>query len=757
VAPALDQEIKRETSSKAAASSSPAKHGGYHAGPTRHSSPAKHGYSPNRHFSPAKPRFSPTKPAFKHTSLGKSQFKPSPGSGFNKTPRCFTCGKYGHTASTCNSKEAAQQVGVWRARAYYQGTLSGLQPAATSSPGSLAAAACSAEAAPACMAPRPGVPRARRSIALHPNQFSMLADTVKIDGSMYEWDEMKFPHQLARMQRSGTALPPAAAAWHAAMGDSHGWPSDRDAVRHMLACLGSPVKDDQADVLKKSTGTAAAAAPAAAAAAQVSDANNLDALTAAFKARDLQTKAAGSEAAPKAAAAKNTGPKGKNLAADDGADGAAPPCATDGSSMQRVTAAAAAAGACMTDELMLSRAHFDALQNALVSPCTIDACAAADGSNALLPDFCSKGDNSFFARNFADGDMLFIHPPRTDREMFLLAYKTAKDRCPGIGACILLPAKYSSPLLKGMKQFTQYTRNTPLFTGVRTGQTVKARCDFVVWVDPPARARAAMTAASEPAAADAADGTHGSGAAAAATHTMQLLGVVAGAHARVLIDSGAEQHNYISARFCVQHGITLRQSKQPVAVNGVAGAAVSAQRCCTLKMRLQGLATQLNFVVIDVPQPFDVILGDAWLKSMQAKLDFASHTCTVHGKGRKPIVLAMDAPAAAAAARPATHPAVLSYVQAKRLCKQPVWHQLVVVKAVDDAAAATVAATSAAGAADAATRDELEDARVTQLRREYPTVFTDQPPHGGSKVQLDFEVIPTPPDAPAVLRPMFRY
>lgn len=368
-------------------------------------------------------------------------------------------------------------------------------------------------------------------------------------------------------------------------------------------------------------------------------------------------------------------------------------------SERRVDGAAVAAGKqqqAVEDELMFARVHFDALQSALMQPCTVDACAAADGSNALLPDFCARDGKSFFERNFTDGEFLFIHPPRTDRESFLLKYKAAKAKSPGLGACILLPAKLFSPLLKGMKQCTHYSRNTALFTDAKTGKAVKARCDFVVWIDPPqpAASTAAVAAHTHGTAGDKPATQADAGCKSAASHTMQLLGAVAGAPARVLIDTGAEQHHYISARFCAAHGIKMRNNKEPISVTGVAGAAISAARCCTVKIRLQGLGDQLNFVVIDMPSPFDVILGDAWLKSMKAKLDFAGQTCTVFGKGKKPITLVMDSPAHAGVESALRRPAVLSYLQAKRLCKQAVWHHLVVVKEVEEASA-TVAVAAA--------------------------------------------------------------
>jgi hypothetical protein len=163
---------------------------------------------------------------------------------------------------------------------------------------------------------------------------------------------------------------------------------------------------------------------------------------------------------------------------------------------------------------------------------------------------------------------------------------------------------------------------------------------------------------------------------------------------------------------------------------------------------MQGLASQLNFVVIDMPAAFNVILGDAWLKRMKAQLDFASATCTVAGKGKKPIILFMDVPSKLPS--PA-QPTVLSYAQAKRLSKQEFWYCLFVVKQVH------VPTDSDATVVCAAAATESQDLRVAQLQAGYPTVFTDHPPHGGSKLHIDYEVIPLEPGTSPILRPMFRY
>jgi hypothetical protein len=133
---------------------------------------------------------------------------------------------------------------------------------------------------------------------------------------------------------------------------------------------------------------------------------------------------------------------------------------------------------------------------------------------------------------------------------------------------------------------------------------------------------------------------------------------------------------------------------------------------------MQGLASQLNFVVIDMPAAFDVILGDARLTSMKAQLDYASATCTVKGKGKSHVILFMNAPAQ----KPSpTQPAVLSYALAKRWSKHEFSYCLFVVKQVPDTT------DTDASVVCSATSTESQDPRVAQLQADYPTVFTDNP------------------------------
>jgi hypothetical protein len=408
------------------------------------------------------------------------------------------------------------------------------------------------------------------------------------------------------------------------------------------------------------------------------------------------------------------------------------------------------------DTLMFSKDCFDQLQASLKVPCSVEACAPNNGSNPLLSEFCTL--KSFLQNDFAQGNtMLFLFPPRSERELLLSHYRAIKRKQPSVGACVLLPAKYSSPLLKGMHLFTRYARNSPIFTDITTGRSVKCKCDFAMWVDAPAvHETAKLMPVAQPDSTDTADEMPAPVPAPSSdtSHMMQLVGTAAGVPAHILFDSGAERYNYISADFCSRHRIAVHANKQAVTVKGVQNNEGVVHGQCTLSVVMQSLSAKLHFVIIDMPSAFDIILGDAWLKQMHTQLDYESGTCTVK-KGKRSYVLHMRQPQAQANPRTGhVKSAILNYAQAKRIFKEQVWHCLVLVrpKQADDPVVAT-----AITATDASTADHSTDARVIALKNEYPTVFTDHPPYGGSQIQIEHEVIPVEPSSNPVLRGMYRY
>lgn len=398
------------------------------------------------------------------------------------------------------------------------------------------------------------------------------------------------------------------------------------------------------------------------------------------------------------------------------------------------------------DELQFSAELFQAVQGRLQKPCTIDACASKGGGNALLPRYFDPC-NSFMSWDWGGStDMLWLHPPRKGRESFLAKYANAKAHNPSLGAVILVPAKYTSPLLKSMPILDRFSRGSQIFTDVSTKQSVKAKCDFVLYIDAP------KPLLSPPQPVDSGAQQAAAPSRQTTSHVMQLFGTVAGAPAQILLDSGAESYNYISAEFCQRIGLPLRPTRHPVTVKGVQDTQGVVAGACTAVVCMQTLKVEVAFVAIDLPEAFDVILGDAWLQQTKAKLDFENHTATVQ-KGRRTHTLLMQQgnatpqDSATAALAP-----VLSYASAKRCMKQSgVWHCLVLVKPTGGETSNTQAAQPADEAPPEA------DQQAQQLKAEYPTVFTDHPPHGGSKIQLGFEVIPVPAGTNPVLRRMYRY
>jgi hypothetical protein len=226
---------------------------------------------------------------------------------------------------------------------------------------------------------------------------------------------------------------------------------------------------------------------------------------------------------------------------------------------------------------------------------------------------------------------------------------------------------------------------------------------------------------------------------------MQQLGSVAGAPAQILLDSGAEGYNYISTAFCRRVGLALHPSKDSVTVKGVQDSSGVVAGVCSAVLSLGTLKMLVKFVAIDLPEAFDVMLGDAWLRQTKAKLDYATSTCTVL-KGKWVHTLPMQQ--GSAAEEPKSEPTlatVLSYAGAKRCLQQHgVAYCLVLVRPREP---------------DSQPEQPPADAdeHAQRLHAEYPEVFTDKPPHGGSKIQLGFEVIPIPPGTNPILRPMYRY
>lgn len=88
----------------------------------------------------------------------------------------------------------------------------------------------------------------------------------------------------------------------------------------------------------------------------------------------------------------------------------------------------------------------------------------------------------------------------------------------------------------------------------------------------------------------------------------------------------------------------------------------------------------------------------------------------------------------------------MTLTQAKRIMRKKVWYCLALVteaKQEKDNQPPKI--------------ESISDPRVRVLVNAYPTVFTDTPPKGGSRIQAEHECIPLPEESKPTFRPMFRY
>jgi len=309
---------------------------------------------------------------------------------------------------------------------------------------------------------------------------------------------------------------------------------------------------------------------------------------------------------------------------------------------------------------------------------------------------------------------------------------------------------------------------------------VRSKCSLALWYDPPAHTIESTTESDT----DVHPSSVGNK---PLKPRLQLTATVAGVRTLALLDTGAADYNFLSASFCKQHGISTTAVHQPFTAVGVQNGSGVVTHAAKLTLKLAKYTCQAVFHVIDMPATasFDLILGDAWLSSVKAILDYSVDCCVLHHCGRRhviPFAVLGDtadqscqppvtshttiAATATTVAGPTVTDAnsssaascIIGYSQAKRLLQQQCWHALVVVrpKQPDSPVTAVTPAADTTTPDASCSVDLLSADAVQSIVSSYPEVFTDAPPYGGSQVEIDSEVIPLEPDCKPVLRSMYR-
>jgi hypothetical protein len=111
--------------------------------------------------------------------------------------------------------------------------------------------------------------------------------------------------------------------------------------------------------------------------------------------------------------------------------------------------------------------------------------------------------------------------------------------------------------------------------------------------------------------------------------THVFLGQLDGAPLQILMDSGAS-HSFVSQALVDAYALPTAPAKQPFRVETVDGAAVACVQTCTAQLWLQDHSSRVNAHVLPTLLPgVDLILGNDWLTTQKASLDFHSKVCTI--------------------------------------------------------------------------------------------------------------------------------
>ena len=215
--------------------------------------------------------------------------------------------------------------------------------------------------------------------------------------------------------------------------------------------------------------------------------------------------------------------------------------------------------------------------------------------------------------------------------------------------------------------------------------------------------------------------------------TMQFAGSVSGAPASCLLDSGCT-NTLMSAAYARRMNIAVEQgggaSLQVALPNGVV---CSSSGACKVRLKLQQFSAELTCHVIELAEPYEVILGEDWLRKYSATLSWR-HKCCVLTKGSQRISLVPDAlNDTSAHVQSGSQPAaVITAIQAKRAVSRGCQAFVAVCTDAKSAEDETCAAahTNVDQSSSAGRTDLTPDSVLEGLLHEYDDRFMSSLPPG---------------------------
>ena len=385
---------------------------------------------------------------------------------------------------------------------------------------------------------------------------------------------------------------------------------------------------------------------------------------------------------------------------------------------------------------MLLRRLWLEVQEATGRAFTLDACADDEGNNAHCENFCSPS-KSFLVTELT-GQHIWLNAPFLGLSQFIDRYLQQKAKHPDISACILVPCRACDhPVhdkLKHMRTVAEYPAGSVLFSAPTFSgrRQVLPPCPFPVKVywDQPAPVQHSMKSISS------------------SKLSMLVDGHLSLTPATFLLDSGASAC-FIST--ALAQDLQLHISPHAGNIVTADGNALPIQGACSAHVKIQGYHNTVRFLVCDMTDQFDVVLGDSWLSKHKAHLNYDANTCVLNKAGR-PITIHMT-PVKSVNTKQGTETPLLSALQVKRAMRQGAEAFLVLITCTDveNEAGECLNATTAAKPLGADF-----DAKLQKVLARFKHVFPSELPYFDPVDRAQTHTIPTLPGSKAPCLPIYR-
>lgn len=116
---------------------------------------------------------------------------------------------------------------------------------------------------------------------------------------------------------------------------------------------------------------------------------------------------------------------------------------------------------------------------------------------------------------------------------------------------------------------------------------------------------------------------------------MQYKCLIRGVKAAVLLDTGAEGSVFLSTQFCKRNGIKVESTPDAEEIVLGNGSTTQVQGKTKVSLHLQKYCAKLQCTVMDMPESFDMILGQDWMVAHDAVLHMAKGLCVINHKGKE--------------------------------------------------------------------------------------------------------------------------